>query len=328
MYKLDDFKNSQLDAIHGLLRLLESLVNSPIGLVTDIASLRASLPLPLAAQERERQSFHHIRKLQNATSIGTTSATIVRDILEILQALKLVNDQQSISNEWITRAFKVVDRVVARIGIDVRKNIASIMQGVYVIIDPEHTNGRDITYIANQVLDGGACAIQLRDKTNSDKLVLQEANSIGNLCKQAHAIFIVNDQPHIANVSNADGLHLGQQDISIKNARKLLSTSQIIGTSNATLQEALNAESEFADYIAVGSIYNTDSKQNTRSAGLKVLQDVSRAVSVPVVGIGGINISNVEDCVKAGASAVCVMAAVTKASNPKDAVVELSKPFV
>ena len=134
------------------------------------------------------------------------------------------------------------------------------------------------------------------------------------------ALFIINDHADLAVACNAHGLHLGQHDLPIKEARAVLHPHQIIGSSNALLEEALESEREGADYAAVGAIFPTSSKERTRPAGLSTLRRVKERVSVPVVAIGGIHKDNVAQVVEAGADAVCVITAVVGTPDPEEAV--------
>ena len=138
---------------------------------------------------------------------------------------------------------------------DVRKATASGLDGVYVIVDPGHTNGRSTVDVAGAALSGGAIAIQLRRKGGPGKEVLDEARRIREMCAETGALFIVNDYSDVARIVDSDGLHVGQGDLPVAAARQVLSPHQIVGTSNALVQEALDSEAETADYIAVGSIF-------------------------------------------------------------------------
>ena len=129
----------------------------------------------------------------------------------------------------------------------------------------------------------------------------------------------MNDYLDLAIASDADGLHIGQEDLPLEIARKTLPEDKIIGCSSATLEEALQAEKRGADYIAVGSIYSTQSKSDIRLAGLKTLRQVKKKVSVPVVAIGGISEDNVVDVIRAGADAVAVISAVMNSDDVKKA---------
>jgi thiamine-phosphate pyrophosphorylase len=145
------------------------------------------------------------------------------------------------------------------------------------------------------------------------------ARELKKVCAEYGVLFIVNDYLDLAIASDADGLHIGQEDLPIETARKMLPGDKILGCSSATLEEALKAEKEGADYVAVGSIYPTPSKPGARIAGLETLRRVKSKVSVPVVAIGGINEDNIANVISAGADAVAVINAVLGADNVKEA---------
>jgi thiamine-phosphate diphosphorylase len=123
---------------------------------------------------------------------------------------------------------------------------------------------------------------------------------------------------------NSDGVHLGQKDMTIKEARKILTPEQIIGTSNATLDEAIMSEQNGADYIAVGAIFPTNTKDNTRHAGIETLKIIRNQVNLPIVAISGINKTNVSKVIRAGADSIAVISAVNDADDPKKASIELT----
>lgn len=189
------------------------------------------------------------------------------------------------------------------------------VSGLYVLVDPELARGRSEIEVTRQALAGGAAMIQLRDKRRSKGEILPLARELRRLCEEAGALFIVNDHADLAAAVNAHGLHVGQKDLPIAAVRPLLPLDCIVGRSNATLEEALRSQEEGADYVSVGAIFPTTSKDDARPAGLETLQHVAQQVSVPVVAIGGINETNVHQVMAAGATAVAVISAVVSADD-------------
>jgi len=187
-----------------------------------------------------------------------------------------------------------------------------------VIIDPQLTNGRPVLEVAEAALKGGARAIQLRNKTIDKGDILPTARQLKDLCDTHGALLIVNDHADLAVASAAHGLHLGQHDLPVAEARAILQDHQIIGRSNALFEEALESQAQGADYIAVGSVFPTVTKGVTRPAGLDILRRVKASVDAPVVAIGGISEENIEQVVMAGADCVCVISAVAMAKSPRD----------
>lgn len=202
-----------------------------------------------------------------------------------------------------------------------------IVGGVYVIIDPDHCGGRDIFTIAEATASAGAAVIQLRHKQVPEAVVIDEGSTIAQICRANDALFIVNDSPFIAAEVGADGVHVGQGDLPIAECRTILQPHQIVGKSNALLDEAITSFNEGADYIAVGSIYTTTTKSDTRPAGLSTLRAVADRVTAPIVAIGGINAYNIAAVAQAGADCVCVATAITMGADPAAATRELVERF-
>jgi len=171
--------------------------------------------------------------------------------------------------------------------------------------------------LAEQALKGGAAMIQLRHKHASGSQLFSWALAIRKLCQQHQALCIINDRVDIAMASQADGVHLGQQDMPIEAARKLLGHDRIIGVSASSPGEAIQAEKEGADYIGFGHIFPTSSKKKDSSPlGLETLRQASAHLSLPIVAIGGISHENAASIISSGASAVAVIAAVSRATDP------------
>lgn len=201
------------------------------------------------------------------------------------------------------------------------------IRGLYVIIDPEACGGRGAVEVAHLALAGGARVLQWRDKQRDKGDQLGDARAIAALCRDAGAIFIVNDHADLALVCGADGVHLGQRDLPIGAVRPIIGSAMIIGVSSNNAAEARAAGVAGADYVAIGAIFSTPSKTNTRPADLDRIREVKAAVRVPVVAIGGIDASNIRSVVEAGADAAAVISAVCAADDPRAAAMELASAF-
>ena len=224
---------------------------------------------------------------------------------------------------WAQAALAAVERAELALGDKAREPLRARMHGLYVIIDPQATNRHDPLDIAEAALEGGARMLQLRDKARDKGDSLPLARNLVELCRRYDAVSIINDHVDLAVASRADGVHVGQHDLPILDARRVLSPFQAVGNSNATFEEGVASAKAGPDYVAVGDIYGSSSKSNTRPAGLETLQRVRAAVTAPIVAIGGINASNVAAVVQAGADAVCVISAVAGAADPRAAAREL-----
>ena len=190
------------------------------------------------------------------------------------------------------------------------------LTGLYVIIDTQALKGRNPVEVASQAIGGGARIIQLRDKNLSKIELLAVAEQLKKLCNKHNVLFIINDYLDLALAVDADGLHLGQDDLPVKAARKLLPLNQIIGCSARTIDRAVAAQSDGADYIAIGSMYPTPSKEEAEVVGVKRLHQIRQAVAVPLVAIGGITSENISEVIAAGASAAAVISAVLNTDDP------------
>ena len=178
--------------------------------------------------------------------------------------------------------------------------------------------------LAEAALKGGAAIIQLRHKTASGGQLYSWAVEIRKKCQLYGALCIINDRVDIAMASNADGVHLGQQDMPASAARKLLGHSRIIGVSASSVEEALQAEKDGADYIGFGHIYPTVSKEKcSPPVGSEMLKKAASLLVLPIIAIGGIGLENAASLISCGASGVAVISAVSRADDPQMAAYRL-----
>ena len=206
-----------------------------------------------------------------------------------------------------------------------RAERAASVRGLYVIVDPEATRGRPVLDVAEAVLEGGATLVQLRDKTGELETVLPTARAIKALCESGGALFIVNDDPHLAAASGAQGLHLGQDDMPVAEARRIVDSGTIIGRSNNTIEEIEASRNAGADYLAVGAVFPTSTmgKSGRPVVGIDLITTAKEAADQPIVAIGGITRYNAAEVMRAGADCICAVGAITLADNPKTAAQEL-----
>jgi thiamine-phosphate pyrophosphorylase len=192
------------------------------------------------------------------------------------------------------------------------------MYGLYVIT--ERWQGRGHGDIARAALAAGAKTIQLRDKDLCVRELLKAAHELRQLCSEADAMFIVNDRLDVALAAQADGVHLGQEDLPVAEARRALRGYErrrfVVGVTVSTVEEALKATADGADYLGVSPIFATGTKADAgEPIGLARLAEIRHAVSLPLVAIGGINADNVADVMRAGADGAAVISAVTRADE-------------
>lgn len=176
---------------------------------------------------------------------------------------------------------------------------------LYLITD-RTTSSLNLTEITQKAVSAGIKTIQLREKNMTKKELYKEALSIRKFILKHRAAFIINDYVDIALAVNADGVHLGQEDMPIKEARKLLGENKIIGISTHSMKQALDAQRAGADYIGFGPIFKTTTKDAGKPKGIKSLIEIKKHIKIPVVAIGGITIDNVSEVFKSGADAAAV----------------------
>lgn len=187
---------------------------------------------------------------------------------------------------------------------------------LYVILDREVARGRPLPELLDAVLEGGGRLMQLRDKTLPMAELLPLARALRARCRAVGAHFIVNDRADLALAAEADGLHVGQEDLPASAARRLLRPGMTLGVSTHDEPQARQAVADGADYVAVGSMFPTGSKTGFQLVGPALLRQVRPLISVPLVAIGGITEANVGEVIRAGADAVAVISAVCAATDP------------
>lgn len=309
---------AQKEALLQGLFLLDGVVLQPIGLTYDLRSMREAL-LPQGETSGEEESPVRRERPTITLEQGLGALLLTQHTLQVLSSLGALDPA------WTNRAQMVLGRVERQLGQRFREEQARRVRGLYVIVDPAAAKGRDPVDIADAALAGGARVIQLRDKIRDTGEQLPIAQRLATLCEQRGALFIMNDHADLASACGAHGLHVGQHDLPIEKGRRLLGPRQLIGRSNATVDEALASQSQGADYVAIGAIYSTETKEKTRPAGLETLQRVKSNVQTPVVAVGGINAANVEAVVVAGADAAAVISAVVGADDPRSAAAQLAE---
>jgi thiamine-phosphate pyrophosphorylase len=191
---------------------------------------------------------------------------------------------------------------------------------VYVLTDRHMAGERSIVDVVDAALRGGATMVQLREKEGSDEEVLVMGRKLQQLTRRAGVPLIVNDRIGVALELDAEGVHVGQGDMSARDVRELIGAHRILGVSAETVEEALLAEEAGADYVGVGDVYGTSTKlDGTARIGLEGLAAVVQAVSIPVVAIGGITLENAAATMQAGAAGVAVISAIVGAADPEGA---------
>jgi thiamine-phosphate pyrophosphorylase len=200
---------------------------------------------------------------------------------------------------------------------------------LHVLTDRDWSHGRDLLAVAAAALEGGATVIQLRDKAATTRTLVEEGLALRELTRQHGALLIVNDRVDVALAVDADGAHVGQDDLPAALARRLLGPQRILGVSAGNLAEAEQAIAAGADYLGVGPIYPTRGKADAGPAtGVALLREIAARYSTPLVAIGGINAANAAAVIEAGACGVAVITAVVNAEDVTGAARALHKAVI
>lgn len=196
---------------------------------------------------------------------------------------------------------------------------------LYGVTDRHWLNGRRLYDDVKESLDGGVTFIQLREKTLDEETFLLEAKEIKSLCEAYHVPFVINDNVDIAKKINADGVHVGQDDMNVEDVRRILGEEKIIGVSASSVEEALCAEKGGADYLGVGAVFPTSSKEDASDVSFEILKEICEAVSIPVIAIGGISKENVHKLSGTGIVGIAVISAIFGKEDIKQAAIDLKK---
>lgn len=195
---------------------------------------------------------------------------------------------------------------------------------VYVLTDKQLSLGRSHLEVISAAIRGGATMIQYREKNAGTREMVAQATILRDLCRRHSIPFLVNDRVDVALAVDADGLHVGQDDMPAAIARKMIGAYKILGVSAETPAQALAAIADGADYLGVGTVFATSSKPDVgKPIGLNGVKEIARLSKIPIVGIGGINASNAGDVIRSGAAGVSVISAIVSAQNIELATREL-----
>lgn len=196
---------------------------------------------------------------------------------------------------------------------------------LYAVTDRSWLGEETLYSQVEQALKGGATFIQLREKDLEEEVFFSEAMELKELCKKYRVPFVINDNVELAKKVDADGVHVGQSDMKIKEVRKILGKNKIIGVSAGTVEEALSAQAENADYLGVGAVFHTGTKSDASTVSHDTLKAICAAVNIPVVAIGGITKENVEELKESGIAGIAVVSAIFACENIKKGTEELKQ---
>ena len=194
---------------------------------------------------------------------------------------------------------------------------------MYFITDSTNYSEEEFLYRVEQALMGGITLLQLREKDKSTREYMDLAEKVHTLTKKYNVPLIIDDRVDVALAIDAEGVHVGQSDMPVSTARKLMGNDKIVGATTKTVPQALEAYEQGADYLGVGAIYPTTTKVKTVLTSTETLGNICSAVPIPVNAIGGLNKDNIDVLKGIPIAGICVVSAIMKADDPKQAAVEL-----
>lgn len=195
--------------------------------------------------------------------------------------------------------------------------------GLYFITDSTACAEEEFLYRVEQGLMGGATLLQLREKDKTTREYLELAEKVHTLTRKYNVPLIIDDRVDVALAVNAEGVHVGQSDMPVAAARKLMGENKIVGATAKTVPQALEAYNQGADYLGVGAIYPTTTKVKTVLTSTDTLRDICSAVPIPANAIGGLNKDNIDVLAGIPIAGICVVSAIMKADDPRQAAIEL-----
>ena len=199
---------------------------------------------------------------------------------------------------------------------------------LYFITDSTPYNEEEFLERVEKALSGGVTIMQLREKDRTTREYISLAEKVHSIAQKYKVPLIIDDRTDVALAVGAEGVHLGQSDMPIDTARKIVGDKMIIGATTKTVEQALEACKNGADYLGVGAIYTTTTKVKTVLTSVDTLKDIVKAVSVPVNAIGGLNKDNIDVLKGSGISGICAVSAIMKADDPQTAARELKQAFL
>lgn len=275
-------------------------------LTKELKVLRSGLTINIDLADRRlleaRQSESDVARSRDVPNRQNIKQILLANFKRVQEALRVLEEFIKDSNEIKNLRYRAYDLEK----IIYKKLILKLPfeKDIYVVSD-------DIEVLKQAVLDGAAI-IQLRDKKGDLEKIETGALEMKNYLADKEAVFILNDYPELAVKVGADGVHVGQDDLSVLDVRKLVGNDFIIGKSSHNIEQGLKAQADGANYISVGPLYETPTKPGRKAVGLSYLREAAAKIEIPFVAIGGIDLDNLDDVLKAGATTVGIVRAAGK----------------
>ncbi len=274
--------------------------------------------------EDQCKGLSHIEQTKRKSSSKIISANSAR----VQEALRVIEEFSRDHNNKLSKIaseirYEIYSLEIELLNFNSHERSKSIIKenNLYLVTD----NRENLLVIIEKILLGGVKIIQHRFKDGRDKDNLEKAKEINYLCKKYNSLFIVNDRVDIALASNADGVHLGQDDLDIITARKLLGSSKIIGVSANNSTDITNAIKDGCDYIGIGPVFQTITKKNKEPLGVQKIKSLTKDINIPWFAIGGINKVNISSLKNYGIRKVAVVSGLLNSEDPKEEAIIILK---
>ena len=246
----------------------------------------------------------------------------------VQEALRVIEEFSRDHNHELSKTaseirYEIYNLEIELLNLNLRKKLLGIINenNLYSITEKKE----NLLEIIEEILNGGVKIIQHRFKKGNDKDHLEEAIKINSLCRKYNSLFIINDRIDIALASDADGIHLGQNDLDLKSARKILGSSKIIGISANNAIDISNAIKNGCDYIGIGPVFKTSTKKNKEPLGLEKIKTLTKDLQIPWFAIGGINKTNIANLKNYGIKKVALVSEIMNSEDPKREAIMLIK---
>ena len=336
----DDLQISQiidanLDRAREGLRVLEDWARFGLGLENYVIKIKNFRQI-LGKNHLEvyKKSRNHIEdQCKGLTHVEQSNRKSPEKIISsnaarVQEALRVIEEFSRLNNKELSKIaseirYEIYTLEVELLNFNTRKKSEKIIRdnGLYAITDQQS----DVLEKIEAILIGGVKIIQYRFKTGTDKDHLKEAIRIKKLCKKYNSLFIVNDRVDIALASNADGIHLGQDDLDLKTARKILGNSKIIGISANNEIDIANSIKDGCDYIGIGPVFKTSTKKDKEPLGVEKIKTLTKDIKVPWFAIGGINKENISYLKNNGFSKFALVSELMNSDDPKEQAIMILK---
>ena len=266
----------------------------------------------------------HLEQLKRKTpeQIISSNAGRVQEALRVIEEFSRDHNHE-LSKTASEIRYEIYNLEIELLNLNLRKKLLGIINenNLYSITEKKE----NLLEIIEEILNGGVKIIQHRFKKGNDKDHLEEAIKINSLCRKYNSLFIINDRIDIALASDADGIHLGQNDLDLKSARKILGSSKIIGISANNAIDISNAIKNGCDYIGIGPVFKTSTKKNKEPLGLEKIKTLTKDLQIPWFAIGGINKTNIANLKNYGIKKVALVSEIMNSEDPKREAIMLIK---